>query len=465
MKVELLGNYDKNELINRIRKIATAGKLSRFPGTVFEAYESTEDFDKSLGLVKRIIGMGHKSIIEHDYLVFAMSNVSPIVEQTLIGYRLTSFTIKSRREVNFKNVGYYIPTFRNINREIHEKNDEITKKYISHMGYLFDTYQKLVDQGIDIEDARFILPYSYHSNLVMGLDARELEQIISALKYSYLSKISELKELGEILYNTAKEQLPYLIEGIDNHELNLKTGFEDLDKKISKPDIKIIPKTQLINYTKDADNTILLSYIMYHYQCPIETAEEILEKLDKNETMQTILHKNERRELEQVSFTFQIPISLAMLTHLTRHRMHSLLVPEFTPLWNMANFETPLNIKNNDTANKIFTEAANKNVNMLKEFKTYNIFEEDLIYFYLSAQQCNVITTLNGKSAQWICRMRCCTKTQSQTRIIANEFAKQIKEVAPLLGKGLGPTCVTDHICDEGKESCGLINKILENEK
>ena len=95
MKIELIGGYEKNELETRIQKVATAGKLSRFPGNVFEVLESCDDYEKNLKLIKRIIGMGHKSIIEHDYLVFAICDVTPIIEQTIIGNRLTSFTIKS----------------------------------------------------------------------------------------------------------------------------------------------------------------------------------------------------------------------------------------------------------------------------------------------------------------------------------------------------------------------------------
>ena len=87
--------------------------------------------------------------------------------------------------------------------------------------------------------------------------------------------------------------------------------------------------------------------------------------------------------------------------------------------------------------------------------------EEDLIYFYLGCQMLNVMTTINGRTAQWICRLRCCNKAQWQIRNIAKEMAKQIKEVSPLFGKGLGATCVTDFICNEGKESCGLIQSLL----
>jgi len=73
--------------------------------------------------------MGHKSIIEHDYLVFALCDVTPIVEQTIIGNRLTSFTIKSRREVDFRNAGFYVPEFRNKDLQPHEKNEDLKEKY------------------------------------------------------------------------------------------------------------------------------------------------------------------------------------------------------------------------------------------------------------------------------------------------------------------------------------------------
>ena len=122
MKIELIGGCSESELNGRIKKVAAAGKISRSPGNVFEVIDSCDDYESNLKLVKRIIKMGHKSIIEHDYLVFALNDVTPIIEQTIIGYRLTSFTIKSRREVDFRTAGFYVPEFRNKAGEIHEKN-------------------------------------------------------------------------------------------------------------------------------------------------------------------------------------------------------------------------------------------------------------------------------------------------------------------------------------------------------
>ena len=469
MRIELLGGSTKEELESRIQRVAAAGKLSRFNGNVFEVLDSCNDFESNLKLIKRIIKMGHKSIIEHDYLVFALCDVTPIVEQTIIGNRLTSFTIKSRREVDFRTAGFYTPEFRNKNLVEHEKNEELKKKYNEHMQYLFNTYGEIVDKDVNVEDARFILPYCFHSNIIMGLDGRELEKLVISLRNGRLSRIQELKELGARLYEIIKEEVPYLKVSLKNVENKDENQFEYIESISKRPEIKILDKPKILSYTPNADDVVIKSNIMYHYQCSEEKADEILKEMIKKDEharekiMNNILHKEERRELEQVSFSFQIPISLSILTHLTRHRMHSLLVPEFIPMWDMKNYVTPVTVKNK--ANDIFQEAIEKNMKMFEEFKDAVVAEEDLIYFYVGAQMLNVVTTMSARTLQWILRLRCCNKAQWQIRFIAQEIARKVSEVAPLIGKGLGPTCITDRYCGEGRECCGLIDKLLEADK
>ena len=55
MKVELLCSCEKEELEKRIQKVAAAGKLSRMPGTVFDAYTSMSDYEKALKFIKMVI--------------------------------------------------------------------------------------------------------------------------------------------------------------------------------------------------------------------------------------------------------------------------------------------------------------------------------------------------------------------------------------------------------------------------
>ena len=284
-----------------------------------------------------------------------------------------------------------------------------------------------------------------------------------------ISNLLVSTQLKYELLSITREYVPYLTDSIDKEiEKNTDdTSFKYLEDLCPRPEIKVIDKPKLISYTPDSDDVIINSSIMYHYQCDKDTANSIVEKAInkdssfKEKFMNIILHKNESRELEQVQFTFQIPISLSILTHLTRHRTHSLLIPEFTPLWDFNNYITPATISANKDCLKLYTEAVKKNIQVLEEFKSAGVIEEDLVHFYLGCQMLNVVTTLNARTAQWICRMRCCNKAQWQIRNIAKEIARQIKDVSPLLGKGLGPTCVTDLVCNEGKECCGLINTLL----
>lgn len=457
MKVKLLGSGKKSDISRRIKTVATACKLSRAAGTVYDIYESCDDFDKNLNFIKRVINMGHESTIEHDYLVFALSGVSPIVEQTIIESRLTSFTIKSRREVDFRKVGYYVPKFRDKNGNPHPENSKITRIYKKHMSYLFNSYGDLVDNGINVEDARFILPYCFHSEIIMGIDARSLQRLTKALIYGKNSNIQELKELGMKFLDIINKCLPYLEERIKISDTDSGDRFLYLREKYQYSG-EIIDTPKLIRYTPNTDEVILESTLMQTIQCSSEEAHAIVNKMsdeEKKEIFNTILNSVEQREFEQVSFQFQIPISLAVLTQLTRHRMHSLIVPDFVPMWNLKNYTVPASVKNYDE--KYIPNVFAKNYEVYKQLEEMGVMEEDLIYFYLSGNMCNVLTTMNGRTLEWISRMRCCTKAQWQIRNIARELVRQTREVAPLFGSCLGATCEALKYCPEGKESCGRI--------
>lgn len=137
MKIELLGALDyaklkrilkgenAEEIISQIEQLEAERKtsivsatadLSRFDGNVFEVLGASENqsFQENIKHIKRVIKLGHESITDHDYCVFAIQDVSPVIEQTIIAERFSSFTIKSRREVDFSKVGYYTPAFRDV---------------------------------------------------------------------------------------------------------------------------------------------------------------------------------------------------------------------------------------------------------------------------------------------------------------------------------------------------------------
>lgn len=490
MKIELIGaiDYDKlkvelerygnsEEIIQLVKQleierksqiVATAGRLSRFPGNIFEVLELSEEktFEQNVHFIKRIVKMGHDSIIDHDYFVFALQDVSPVIEQTIIEERFSSFTIKSRREVDFSQAGFYVPNFRDSNGIILSNNEMIRADYIRYMQSLFDSYAVLTKKGIPVEDARYILPYSYHSNIIMGVDAHTLRNMIVRFTKGKDSRIAEINEFGSKLYDIVQESAPYLLASIDEKKEVL---VDPVDAYLAKniPDSDAMSgydtkrKVELINATEGIDDTILITSLMRRYQWDCMKAARIYDDLSKSvpnfqeDLMKTIAFKGDGLELTQVQFDFQIPVSYAVLTHYTRHRTHHIIVPDFVPNIDLSKYKTPPTIAS--TCLDFYKDIYAKNMEMYHQFKDYGICEEDLIYFVLSGNKINVLTSMNGQAMQHILGLRMCNKSQWETRGISRSIREAVSTLpdAQNFVKVLGPTCMTQGYCGEGKESCG----------
>ena len=460
MKALMLGNDTREEVEKRLQIVASAGNLSRADGTVTKVVESNNDYEKNLKLARAVIGYGHKSIAQHDYLVFALEDVTPIVELTLIGYRLTSFTIKSRRNVDFRNAGFYTPDFKDKDGNILDNNEELKNTYNNYMQSLFNKYGDFVDEELPVEDSRYILPYSYHSNIIMGCDANEFLNMTCDLLYGKPSKITELKELGLKFKELILKYAPYLSKALEKEEN--KDYYEDklefLDDKVNIENEELLDDVHLVDYSRDGDNSILCSAIMNRYDISASEANKVLYSLAMenedilNKMMDAILSKKNQRELEQIMYKFEFPISLAVLTHITRHRMHSLMVPDFAPLNNLENYVIPETIAKNHEEE--YKEIFANNKIMVDYFKEQGVRDEDLVYFYLSGNALNVSTTMNARTLKWISRMRCCNKAQWEIRDIVNKMVLYAKEVTPLVSRGYGAYCTVEGYCPEGKDSC-----------
>ena len=144
---------------------ASAAKISTTSGNAIEIFEKCKSNPQNTDLVKKVLQSGHRSVIEHAVFSIAFWDVSAFVEQFLIECRLASFTVKSRRYVNFSNLGYFVPPALS-GKSLH--------LYCEYMDLLFSGYRSLLESGIPKEDARFLLPYSFCSNFYCTINAREL---------------------------------------------------------------------------------------------------------------------------------------------------------------------------------------------------------------------------------------------------------------------------------------------------
>ena len=464
---ELLEELKKIEIAGRSEKVATAARLSRFAGNVFEILGMSEEktLAQNSKFAAMVSGMGHNSITDHDYCLFALKDVSALIEQTIIAERYSSFTIKSRREVDFANAGFYVPDFHDQKGNLLPNNDKIQEEYKEYMKELFGKYGEFLDKGIKKEDARFILPYSYHSNIIMGVDAHILKDMIIKYTKTKYAKIGEIREFGERLLEIARENIPYIVPEIEKFPMLEEDSVEAyLSEVIPKEKYKILPETVLLDSTAKVDETVVIAAIMRRYQYSKSKARKVYQESQAKDpkfaekTIRKIAFESDGLELSQVNFKFQIPISYAVLTHMTRHRAHDIIVPDFAPLPDLKQFKEVPSIKK--TCEKEYQDVYKRNAKMVEKFKTkYGVREEDLVHFVLSGNMVNIITNINGKALQHIVGLRACNKTQWETRAIANKFIELVTNLkgAEAFASILGPTCVTQGICNEGKECCGKV--------
>lgn len=460
MRIELVKGAAQKEVEDRTRIVATAGQISHSDKTLFDLYDARVDFNDNIKAIGRIVGSGHTSITEHDQLTFFITDVTPVIEQILIGQRLASFTIKSRRYVDFGDSGYYIPDFSYL-----KNADKVTEMYKEHMNYLFNVYSEMVDLGVPKEDSRFILPYCFHSQIAMSLNTRSLIKLIEYCTMGSMSAIDEVKKFGLKMLKIAKEKVPYYKKNYDAIEKNINEGvknynkLEFLNKYCDKYDILDNPKLISIetDYNgNDIDKTIIVSCIMNRYQLDFDKANRVYDKLsdnEKKEIMEAVCLASENRELEHISFKFEFPTTLAGLTHWTRQRIHSLMIPDFLPIYDLNNYIVPDTIK--DKCLDKYQEAVSKNIQVYDELKNMGVSDKDLVYFNLSGTLINVSTNINGRELMWISRLRCCKRAQWEIREAANEIVSLVKKESELYADYLGAPCGVVGKCPEGKHSCG----------
>ena len=187
---------------NIIKTIYTACKTCYSAKLPYENYLNAPDDEKMLSLIKRVIGSGHYSTIEHIQLTFAIQNVSRACTHQLVRHRHMSFSQKSQRYVKEKGEFDYI-----MPKSI-ENNSELAKKFEDFIQNTSNLYQEFIEAGILAEDARSILPNAAASSLVASLNLRELIHL-SNLRLCTRAQ-AEIRSLVKAMVDEVIKKEPWL---------------------------------------------------------------------------------------------------------------------------------------------------------------------------------------------------------------------------------------------------------------
>lgn len=417
--------------------VASAARISTTQGTALSVYARAGNGEKDLKLIKKVLSSGHKSVMEHQTFTIAFDDVSVLAEQFMIEHRLASYTVKSRRYVDHSGAGYVLP----------EGLDENARRvYCEGMDRLFSLYSRLCDAGVPKEDARFVLPYSFRSNFYMTLNARELIRLISEMLYGRGSALPELRALGAQL----REQLERLYPGILDGE---KRDNAECAQAVSGGPAGFAGERRIqAQLTAMHEPVAALEQAMaFSGRFPAADGEYVTER-----NMLKLVRDDRPRELEFISARFLVKnVSLASLTHFTRHRMLSLMTPGAARALENGGYVVPESVRGDAALLAEYEAAFAGQAELANRLAAMGMRPEEMGYLALAGHVVDIMLEMNGRELLHFLKLRTCNRAQWEIRSAARQMLDQLRAECDDIFWVYGPSCLVEGRCPEGRLSCG----------
>lgn len=423
--------------------VASAARISTTQGTALEVFARSTEKENNASLIEKVVASGHTSTLEHQFFTVAFDNVSVCTEEFVIEFRLGSYTVKSRRYVDFTEAGFYIPPM----------PEQLLPEYQAHMQSLFDAYGKLLALDIPKEDARYLLPYCFRSNFYCTMNARELLYMVTVMCSGRGSCYPELKTLGESLQEQLRAYFPNLPDQFAarfSPDRNAAAyAPQPFCADIPAPEVR---KAETVLESLSAE----CAGKMLH-----PDAAAVWSASPAAPSFADILQGERPRWLELIHAQFAIRnLSLAAITHLVRHRIQTVFVPQVTQAAALQHYVLPETVAANAEAAAIYQAAFAKNAAVLDKMCKAGLPAEAVQYFALAGNQLDVICDMNGRELLHFMKLRTCNRAQWEIRACAIDLLKALRKQSPEVFGKFGPSCFVCGKCPEGRLTCGQFAEV-----
>jgi len=186
---------------NPEQTVALAARLCYSPVSIGELREKLESADIEKFLDK-IMSLGHHSVLEHVSFTFAIEGISRVTTHQLVRHRIASFSQQSQRYVSHKE------HFASIMPDSIAGNAEARQIFDGMSETIHQAYGRLIELGIPAEDARYILPNSTETKIIMTMNARELRHYF-ALRCCERAQW-EIREMSNEMLRLVKRVAPVI---------------------------------------------------------------------------------------------------------------------------------------------------------------------------------------------------------------------------------------------------------------
>ena len=176
-----------------------------------KCYDSCGDNlgEKDMKLLESIIKNDHTSTIEHINYTFEIDGISRACLQELARHRHTSLSVESTRY-----------TLRNLIQE-YKKDNFLYSDYLVLTGdnqmdqWSIDSLNRvisLLEKGYKNDQAKYLLPESYKTNLIWTINARSLRNFLKLRSSS--KALWEIRELANNIFNAIPDSHKILFKDI-----------------------------------------------------------------------------------------------------------------------------------------------------------------------------------------------------------------------------------------------------------
>ena len=198
MRVSLLRQTADPEMA-----VALAARLC-YSADGIEQLAGGADAAGAAALIRRIIGLGHLSVLEHAVFSFGVEGLSRAASHQLVRHRVASYSQQSQRYVAAG------ADFEHVVPPAIAARPELARLFAKAMGEAGRAYRRLLDAGVPAEDARFVLPNAAATRIIVTMNARELRHFFR-LRCCQRAQW-EIRELAERMLGLARGAAPVLFE-------------------------------------------------------------------------------------------------------------------------------------------------------------------------------------------------------------------------------------------------------------
>lgn len=158
--------------------------------------EPTEDCKIFKGCMKS----GHMSVAEHSDITFKVT-CSRACSHQLVRHRTGKYTQRSQRYCKEEGFDYYIPQSIANDRQALEIYNEVIHNIQAN-------YKRLLDMGVEAEDARYILPNACETTIFITMDFRNFFHFLNERLCTRAQK--EIRDVAKEMAKLAVEACPII---------------------------------------------------------------------------------------------------------------------------------------------------------------------------------------------------------------------------------------------------------------